>query len=442
MTEQNTKVNLETGAYADKEAEKNIKETLANVFKEQQRRMLHFLKWVLVSAVIGVVIGLVGTAFWHGMEKVNHIRQGQPLIVLGLPVAGLLIVFLYHIAGRKNDHGTNGVLAAVRSEEELKVVTAPLIFVSTLLTHLFGGSAGREGAALQIGGNLGSWIGKLLRLNKTDMRAAVMCGMSACFAVLFGTPLAAAIFSMEVVNVGVMYYSALLPCVFAGFIALGVAKLFGVHGEALSIAVVPEFTLINAGKIVLVALLCALVSVLFCTVLHEASKYTKKWIANHYLRIFLIGALIAGINLLLGTTDYMGAGMNVIERSLHGEVRPEAFLIKMILTALTLGVGYKGGEIVPSFFIGATFGCVMGQVLGLSPSMCAAVGMICVFCGVTNSPIASLLIALELFGMEGIYFVLIGIAVSYRLSGYSSLYSTQRIVISKYQSRYRHKWQE
>lgn len=440
MTEKNKERN--TAAVANETAEKKFNITFMTTLREQKNRLIHFLKWVIVSGIIGIVIGLVGAAFWHGMEKVNHIRQGQPLIVLGLPVAGLLIVFLYHIAGRKNDHGTNSVLAAVRSEEELKVVTAPLIFVSTLLTHLFGGSAGREGAALQIGGNLGSWLGKLLRLNETDMRAAVMCGMSACFSVLFGTPLAAAVFSMEVVNVGVMYYSALMPCVFAGLIALGVAKLFGVHGEALSIAVVPEFTLINAGKIVIVGLLCALVSALFCTVLHEVSKYGKKWLSNPYLRIFLVGALIAGINLLLGTTDYMGAGMNVIERSLHGEVRPEAFLIKMILTALTLGVGYKGGEIVPSFFIGATFGCLMGQILGLSPSMCAAVGMICVFCGVTNSPIASLLIALELFGMEGIYFVLIGIAVSYRLSGYCSLYETQRIVISKYQSRYRHKWEE
>jgi len=426
----------------EKNTERNIKVTFKTTLREQKNRLIHFLKWILVSGIIGIVIGLVGAAFWHGMEKVNHIRQAQPMIVLGLPAAGLVIVFLYHIAGRKNDHGTNSVLAAVRSEEELKVVTAPLIFVSTLLTHLFGGSAGREGAALQIGGNLGSFLGKLFRLDEADMRAAVMCGMSACFAVLFGTPLAAAVFAMEVVNVGVMYYSALMPSVFAGLIGLGTAKLFGVHGEALSIAVVPEFTLVNAGKIVIVALLCALVSALFCMVLHEVSKYCKKWIANAYLRIFLIGALVAGINILLGTTDYMGAGMNVIERSLHGEVNPEAFLLKMLLTALTLGVGFKGGEIVPSFFVGATFGCLMGQIVGLSPSMCAAVGMICVFCGVTNSPVASLLIALELFGMEGIYFVLIGIAVCYRLSGYCSLYETQRIVVSKYQSRYRHKWQE
>lgn len=422
----------------DVKKEKNFKAKM----KEETRRLRYFLKWMLVAGVIGVVIGLVGAAFWHGMEEVNTIRQNHPLIVLGLPVAGLLIVFLYRIANREADHGTNSVLAAVRSEEELKIVTAPLIFVSTLLTHLFGGSAGREGAALQIGGNIGSWLGKLFRLQDTDMRCAVMCGMTACFSVLFGTPLAATFFSMEVVNVGVMYYSALVPCAFAGLIALGVAKLFGVHGEALAIAHVPEFTVLNAGKIVIVAILCAFVSIFFCIILHEVSKYGKKWIPNAYLRIFLVGALIVGINFLLGTTDYLGAGMNVIERSLHGEVRAEAFLLKMLLTALTLGVGYKGGEIVPSFFVGATFGCLMGQILGLSPSMCAAVGMICVFCGVTNSPIASLLIALELFGMEGIYFVLIGIAVSYRLSGYYSLYETQKIVISKYQSQYRKKWQE
>lgn len=409
--------------------------------EKQGRKLLQFLKWVVISGAIGIVVGMVGTAFSYGMKAVTEMRQEYPMIILGLPVAGLVIVFLYKIAHRENDHGTNSVLAAVRSEEKLHVVTAPLIFVSTLLTHLFGGSAGREGAALQMGGSIGSGVGKLFRLNEKDMQMAVMCGMSACFSALFGTPLAATIFSMEVVSVGVMYYSALVPCMFSSLIAVEIARFFHVEGEAMIISVVPDLTAVATGKVALVAILCALVSICLCVVLHLASEYTKKWMPNPYVRIFVVGIVIVAINLLLGTTDYLGAGMEVIERCMHGEVRPEAFLIKMLLTALTLGVGFKGGEIVPSFFVGATFGCMMGQLLGISPSLCAAVGMIAVFCGVTNSPITSLWIAVELFGTESIYFVLMGVAISYMLSGYYSLYHSQKILYSKYKTEFRQdKW--
>lgn len=405
--------------------------------KKQINRFYRFIKWLIISGIIGILVGLIGTAFSYGMKIVTEIRQVHPMIILGLPLGGLLIVFLYHIAKRQNDAGTNSVIAAVRSEEDLQVVTAPLIFVSTLITHLFGGSAGREGAALQMGGSIGSGVGNVFRLNETDMHVAVMCGMSACFSALFGTPIAAAFFSMEVVSVGIMYYSALVPCVFSSLIAVEIAHFFSVKSEAMTIGLVPAFTAVNTGKIVLVSILCAILSIIFCQILHRTSKYTKKWIPNPYVRIFSFSILIVVANLLLGTQDYMGAGMEVIERTMHGEVNPEAFLLKMILTALTLGVGYKGGEIVPSFYVGATFGCLAGQLLGVSPSMCAAVGMIALFCGVTNSPITSLLLAFELFGSDGINFILIGIAVSYMLSGYHSLYDSQKIMYSKYNAKYR-----
>lgn len=411
--------------------------------EKQKQRLTGFLKWVLIAGVIGIVVGLTGTAFYYGMHYVTDIRAAYPLITLGLPVGGLLIVFLYHVAKRDDDHGTNSVIAAVRSEEKLSVRTAPLIFVSTLITHLFGGSAGREGAALQMGGSIGIGIGKAFRLSETDKHVAVMCGMSACFSALFGTPIAATFFAMEVVSVGVMYYSALVPCVFSSLIAVEIARFFHIGSEAMTIGLVPDFTMVNVGKIVVVSILCAALSIVFCQVMHLVSDYTKKWVPNAYLRIALFGVLIVVIHFLIGTQDYMGAGMEVIERTMHGEVNPEAFVLKMFLTALTLGVGYKGGEIVPSFFVGATFGCLMGQLLGVSPSLCAAVGMIALFCGVTNSPITSLLLSFELFGMDGIYFTLIGVAVSYMLSGYHSLYHSQKIMYSKYDAQYRgHRWKE
>lgn len=404
---------------------------------KQKNRFLGFLKWIIISGVIGILVGMTGTAFSYGMNFVTQTREAHPLIILGLPFGGLLIVFLYHCFHMQNDTGTNSVISAVRSEQKLRVVTAPLIFISTLITHLFGGSSGREGAALQMGGSIGSGIGKVFRLSETDMHVAVMCGMSACFSALFGTPLAATFFSMEVVSVGIMYYSALVPCVFSSLIAVEIAHFFGVESESMTIAFIPEFTAVNTGKITLIAILCALLSIAFCLFLHTASKYTKKLFPSPYMRIFCVSIFIVIIQLLLGTQDYMGAGMNVIERTMHGEVNAEAALLKMLLTALTLGIGFKGGEIVPSFYVGATFGCLAGHVLGVSPSMCAAVGMISLFCGVTNSPITSLLLALELFGMNGTYFILLGIAVSYMLSGYHSLYHSQKIMYSKYDAAYR-----
>lgn len=407
-------------------------------FKKLAIEFLQFIKWVVVSTVIGIVVGLIGTAFSYAMQMVTDFRMDNPRVMIGLPFAGLIIVFLYHLARRDNDKGTDSVLSAIRSEEELSITMAPLIFISTILTHLFGGSAGREGAALQLGGSIGNGFGHLFRMKKSDVHVMIMCGMSACFSALFGTPLAAAVFSMEVVNVGIMYYSALVPCIFSALIAAGIAKVLGVSGESMVISQIPEFTAVTGSKTVLLAILCAMVSVLFCVVLHLAARKGRKWIPNHYLRIGAAGVIIIILTLLVRSTDYMGAGMQVIEHCVEsGEVRPEAFLLKILFTAITLGAGFKGGEIVPSFFVGATFGCLMGGLLGMPPSLCAAVGMIAVFCGVTNSPIASLLIALELFGMDAALYFLIGVGVSYMLSGYHSLYHTQRILYSKYRTEER-----
>ena len=293
-------------------------EAVYGEIEKQSKRLLSFIKWVVIAGIIGVALGLVGTAFYYGLHYVTDFRNANPMIVLGLPFGGLLIVFLYHIAKRDDDQGTNSVLAAVRSEEKLRFRTAPLIFVGSIITHLFGGSAGREGAALQMGGSVGNGIGKLFKLNEKDMHVAVMCGMSACFAALFGTPIAATFFAMEVVSVGIMYYAALVPCVFSSLIAVEIAKFFGIRGETFTIAVVPDFTATSVGKIVLVSILCAALSIFFCIAMHAASKYTKKWISNPYLRIFVFGIIIAIIQLLTKTTDYMGAGMDVIERTMHG----------------------------------------------------------------------------------------------------------------------------
>ena len=332
--------------------------------------------------------------------------------------------------------GTNLVLSAIHSDEDLPLRMAPLIFISTLITHLFGGSAGREGAALQLGGSIGNGLGKLFRFDEKDKHIMIMCGMSAAFSALFGTPMAAAVFSMEVVSVGVMYYAALVPCVISSLVAHAVAEFFGVSQEMFLIGQIPAFKITSAVKISVLAILCAGVSIIFCVMLHQSEHLYKKFFKNPYVRIFAGGCFVLILTLLVGNQNYNGTGINIIEQCIDGTVRPEAFFMKMLFTALTLGAGFKGGEIVPSFFTGAAFGCLFGNLLGFSPTLCTAVGMAAVFCGVTNCPITALLISFELFGYDGMPYFLLAVAFSYMLSGYYGLYSSQKIIYSKYKTNY------
>jgi len=236
--------------------------------------------------------------------------------------------------------------------------------------------------------------------------------------------------------VGVMYYIALVPCVISSLVAHGIAQSFGIAGSSFTLGPIPKFDIVPAVKISLLAILCALVSILFCVLLHQSEELYKRLLKNAYLRIFIGGCIIAVLTLLVGNQNYNGTGIHIIEQCIDGTVRPEAFLLKMIFTALTIGAGYKGGEIVPSFFTGAAFGCLFGNLIGFSPALCSAIGMIAVFCGVTNCPITSLLISLELFGYKGVPYFLLATAFSYMLSGYFGLYRSQKIVYSKYKTNY------
>lgn len=399
-------------------------------------RALVSVKWVIFAILVGTIVGLCGSAFYFGMSYVTFLRTAHSWLILLLPAGGLVIVGLYHLFHDEKDTGTNLVISAIHSGYELPFRMAPLIFISTLITHLFGGSAGREGAALQMGGSIGNALGRLFRFDEKDKHVMIMCGMSAAFSALFGTPMAAAIFPMEMVSVGVMYYIALVPCVISSLVAHGIAVSFGVSNELFLIGEIPAFGILSSVKISVLAILCALVSILFCVILHQTGHLYKKLFKNPYLRVFAGGCLIVLLTCLVGSQSYNGTGINIIENCINGTVRPEAFLLKMIFTALTLGAGYKGGEIVPSFFTGAAFGCLFGNLLGFSPTLCTAVGMTSVFCGVTNSPITSLLISFELFGYDGMPYFLLATAFSYMLSGYFGLYHSQKIVYSKYKTNY------
>ena len=418
------------------EEKRPLKRKLRYYSGEIQRDVGNLVKWLMLAVLVGCIVGAASTLFSFVLKGVTNYRKENGWIFYLLPVMGLIIVFLYEKFG-KDDGGTNQVLSTVRSQDDVPLLSAPLIFISTAFTHLAGGSAGREGAAIQLGGSIANQLGRWIHLDEEDRHVIVMCGMSAAFSALFGTPMAAAVFALEVVSVGVMYYTALMPCMIASLIASGFAAGMGVTPEAFHVVDIPELTIETGLKMGVVAAGCAVVSIVFCMVLNGVAGTYGKYFKNPYIRVVVGACLVIGITMLLGTTDYMGAGAELIEKAVEdGQARTFDFLWKLILTALTMRAGFRGGEIVPSFCIGATFGCMMGNWIGLSPSICAACGMAAVFCGVTNCPITSILIAFEMFGFKGVSFYLIAVSISYAASGYYGLYKDQTIVYSKYKARY------
>lgn len=401
-------------------------------FDRSENNLIHFVMWGCGGLCIGFVIGLVGIAFHLSLEWATEVRMANPWLIWLLPVGGLAIVLAYRLAGMEKDRGTNFILVAVRSNEPVTLKTAPLIFFSTVVTHLLGGSAGREGAALQLGGSIASSFGRNFQLNEKEERIMTMCGMAAGFAALFGTPLTSVIFAMEVITVGVMHYSAIVPCIISALVASGLSKVVGIRPTAFEIVGIPEaIGLENCWLVAVLGILCAVLSVLFCIVMEYTGHAYRKYFKNPMVRVFVGGCIVIGATYLVGCRDYNGAGMDIIVKALNGDAKTEAFLLKILFTALTLGAGYKGGEIVPSFFIGATFGCIVGPLMGLPAAFAASLGMAAVFCGVTNCPLASIMLCIELFGFHGTAYYALCCAISYMLSGYYGLYSEQKIMYSK-----------
>ena len=416
-----------------REEKKMEKQEAERKARHWEKRLLAFVHWLLLGAGIGAVIGGgVGSAFYWVLQQVTALRGDYPWLLYLLPAAGVLIQGMYRLCGVKESRGTNLVLLAVRSPQQLPVRMAPLIFVGTALTHLCGGSAGREGAALQIGGSLGYSLGRLLHRDEKERHVLTMCGMGSVFAALFGTPVAAAVFALEVVSVGEMYYPALVPTVLACVTASGIAQLLGAQPTHFDVSGIAPVGLLPGLQVLALSALCALVAAGFCLALRWVGKGMHKFLPNPYVRALVGAAIVIVFNLVSGTTDYEGAGTDVIARAVAGEAVPQAFLWKILLTALTLGAGFKGGEIVPTFFIGATFGCFAGELLGLSPGFGAAVGLVALFAGVTNCPVSALLLGCSIFGFEGAPYYLLAAAISYALSGYTGLYSAQKILYSKF----------
>ena len=403
------------------------------IFRERvkpvERHTIAFLKWGLLGILMGAVGGPVGAAFHHVLHFVTHFRGEHMWIVWLLPVGGLLSVGVYYIFGMMNNRGTNQLIDAVLHEDSVSPKVAPVIFIVTAITHFFGGSAGREGAALQLGGSMGSTIGKALKLDRDERTALTMCGMSAVFAGLFGTPLTACVFVLEFASVGRIFTPAMVPCFLSAFTAWEAAQKLGVHAETYLLTTALPINLTTAWQLTVLSVLVAILGIIMCRTFHGAEHLAAKRIENPWLRIAIGGAVVAGMTALVGDHRFNGAGMDMALAAVAGEADWYSFALKMLFTTVTLAAGFKGGEIVPTFCIGATFGCVVGGLLGLDPGVAAALGMVGLFCSGTNATLASIILSIELFGTANLYLFAGMCVICCLMSGQISLYGSQ---ITKY----------
>ncbi len=390
-----------------------------------------FLRVVIVSFVAGVACGLVGTVFVKSISFVTELRENNGWILYLLPVLGLVLTFIYNILKVKGV-GTNNIIKSVRTEEKVSPLLSVAVFSGTVLSHFGGASVGREGAALQLGGSLGELFARVFKIPEDFRRILVMSGMSGCFAALFGTPFAAFVFVLEIARVGKRCFVAIVPAFVSSITAFVVANKLGVEPEHFPVNEIPDFSPSILWKFILIAVVGAVVSMMFVYALHYSEKYFKKLIENEYIRVIVGGLVVISLAKILGTTDYNGGGINIVHHVFtHGEVNYEAFVLKIIFTAISVGAGYKGGEIVPTIFVGGTLGGALSCLIGLNPAFGAAIGIVALFCGVTNAPFATVVLACEMFGIEGIRYYFVASAISFALSGKVCLYTGRKLPFIK-----------
>lgn len=390
-----------------------------------------FLRSIGVSIITGVACGLVGAGFVKSISFVTNLRENNGWILYLLPVFGLILTFVYNKLKVKGV-GTNHIIKSVRTDEKVSPILSVAIFLGTVLSHFGGASVGREGAALQLGGSIGEFFAKKFKITEEYRRILVMSGMGGCFAALFGTPFAAFIFVLEIARVGKRCFKAVIPAFISTFSGFFVANKLGVEPEHFPVNEIPDFSFSVLWKFVLIAIIGAFVSWIFVNALHKSEKIFPKLIKNEYVRVVIGGVIIIALTLILSTTDYNGGGIGVVHHVFtHGEVNYEAFLLKIIFTAISVGTGYKGGEIVPTIFVGGTLGGAISCLTGLNPAFGASIGIVALFCGVTNAPFATVVLACEMFGIEGVGYYLIASAISFALSGKACLYTGRKLPFVK-----------
>ena len=391
----------------------------------------HLLKWLLLAFVVAVLAGTASAAFLAALDWATRTRLAHAWLIWLLPVAGFAVGWLYLRYGSSVEGGANLLIDEIHDPKKIiPLRMAPLVLGGTVISHLFGASVGREGTAVQMGGALADQLTRMFRLHNEDRRIILMAGISAGFASVFGTPLAGALFGLEVLAIGRLRYEAMLPCLAAAVIADQVVLLWGpllhIGHTHYAVPLIPALSAWTLSAMVIAGVLFGVTGKLFAQATHGLSGLMKRKIAYAPLRPLAGGFVVALAVWLLGTDKYIGLGIPTIVDALQQPLPAWDFLGKMAFTIVSLGTGFKGGEVTPLFFIGATLGNALGPVLHQPVALLAAIGFVAVFAGAANTPIASTLMAMELFGAEIGVYAAIACVVAYLFSGHAGIYRAQR----------------
>ncbi|WP_195516461.1 chloride channel protein [Paraclostridium bifermentans] len=386
----------------------------------------NILKLILISILIGGISGLFIGIFLIFLEKAVDINLKHKFLVFILPLSGMLMTFLYSKYGGNSQKGNNLIIENINgSKEEIKFIMAPLVFLGTVLTHLFGGSVGREGTGVQIGGTIGNALSKILKCSTYEKKILLISGVAAGFSSVFGTPITGTIFALEISNIGSLNYNSMIPAITSAIVGNSVVKILGVKHSHYKIPPVESVDLTNILKVIILAICFGLASRLFVYMTHWFKEKLIKYCKNQYLKIFVGGSLMVLATLLLGNSLYNNLSLGLLSSAFDGNVSYLAFIIKLMLTTLCLGAGYQGGEVTPLFVIGATLGATLSNILGLPFAFSAALGLVGVFSGATNAPIACFMMYLELFGSNNIIFAMLVCMIAVFISGHKGIYTSQ-----------------
>lgn len=400
---------------------------------EQMAILRVIIKWLFLGSAVGLFSGTASAIFLESLRWATETRLQYPTLLFLLPVIGLLIGWIYYTYAGSAARGNNLVIEEVNiNHEPIPLLMAPLVLVGTILTHLFGGSAGREGTAIQMGSSLADWLHRRFHLSQQDRRLMLMAGISGGFGSVFGIPIAGFVFGLEVQSIGRIRYEGVLPCFVAAIVGDWTTHTYGVGHSHYPVMQAMDIDLSLMLKMTLAGLAFGLTSLLFIE-LTDAIRYIgKSLIPYSPFRLVVGGIAVISLTALVGTRDYLGLSLPLIQSSVSGEgVIAFAFLLKLVFTAITLGSGYLGGEVTPLFVIGSTLGYSIGRLLGIDPAFAASVGFVAVFAGATNTPLACTFMGIELFGGNSVLYLALGCFVAYLASGHRSIYITQRIGVMK-----------